>query len=148
MKWTLNIIILLLYNCSLIIKISKSDTCFWRHFWSLFSFFGLLQSTFLWSFIFNINVVDCWLVYLRWSGQTSFVLILFLGCAIKIALGCIQNGHTDYPTGLRNFVARFLVGCSYLLISLIFFYWYKTSFKFIAHDLLFLLLTCVFKLTG
>ena len=85
---------LFIYFALLTMKESKGRD-FQRHFWSLFSFFGLLQSTIFWGFSFNLIVYYCWL-FLQWSYQRSLILILVLIFDRKLFFGCIQIRCKDF----------------------------------------------------
>ena len=50
----------------------------------------------IWSFSFDLNIFDCWLVCLHWLYQHFSILKLVLRYVRKFSAGRILNGHTDF----------------------------------------------------
>ena len=54
------------------------------------------KSNILWSFSWDISVIDCWLVPSCWSDKCSLILLLVLGCDFKFSVGHIQIRDMDF----------------------------------------------------
>ena len=88
----------------------------------------------LWSFFYNIFIVDCWPVCSYWSYQCSLIPKNYPWVCYQIFCGTYPKctyGFTS-PAGLWKVVSRVLVGCSDLFASIDLFYWSKIFFKLLV----------------